>query len=196
VQSNLFVQKTIEEPNLKKIVRSRVTSHINAAMKYFWASLVFQIIVYSLSSHVIVSYWPDKETVLMGLGVILLYIPFTVMLMKKFKQMAGTKMDGQPDKGSSLYQFTTMQTELLQSFYNFKKTYEFVLIPLSTIIGILITFKLYVPGGVSAHPQGAGITFIITLASCIAAIISENRKSFEQPIRQLKHILDEFQNEA
>jgi len=115
--------------------------------------------------------------------------------MKKFKQIASTRFDEQVDKGSSMRQFATQQRDLLQSFYRFKKAYEFVLIPLSAIIGIVIVFKLYVPGGVSDHPVGAIITFIITLASCIAAIVSENRKSFQQPIRHLREILEEFNNE-
>ena len=195
MQSKLS-QDRYEESQLKKIVRSRVATHVNAAMKYFWASFALQIIVYSLCTHVIVTYWPDRETLLMALGVVLLYLPFTVVLMKKFKQIAGTKPGSETDKGASMYQYASQQRELLQSFYNFKRTYEFVLVPLSAVIGIVLTFKLYVPGGVASHPVGAGITFVVTMISCIAAIIAENKKSFEDPIRQLQGVVEEFTSEV
>jgi len=185
-----------DEVALEKIFKSRVKKHTNKAMQYFWASFVLQIIVYALLSHVIVKYWSDSEMLLFSLGGVLLFLPFTIMLMKKFKRIAATKLTGENNTGISLHQYVLRHHALLLSFYNFKKRYEHVLIPLSSAIGVFLTFKLYVPGGVQQHPAGAGITFVITLLSCAMAIRSENKKSFEQPLHQLQEILDEFKSEA
>jgi hypothetical protein len=54
---------------------------------------------------------------------------------------------------------------------------------------------LYVPGGVEEYRQGATITFLVSLASCFAAIYVENQKSFILPIKQLQAVLDEFKVE-
>jgi hypothetical protein len=88
------------------------------------------------------------------------------------------------------------QALMLQSFYLFKKRYELILIPMASAIGVFLTFKLYVPGGIEQHPQAALTTFVITIASCFMAIFSENKKSFEQPIRELRVILEDLKRES
>ena len=192
----VLARQLYDEVALEKIFRSRVKKQTNKAMQYFWASFVLQVLVYALLSHVIVKYWLDTEILLFGLGGVFLFLPFTIMLMKKFKRMATTKLTGEHNTGISLYQYVLRHHALLLSFYNFKKRYELVLIPLSSAIGIFLMFKLYVPGGVQEHPAGAVVTFVITLLSCAMAIRSENKKSFEQPLHQLREILDEFKSEA
>ena len=163
-------------------------------MRYFWASFGLQILVYALLSHVIVKYGSDDETLLFGIAGILLFIPFTVMLMRKFKRMAVTRpKDG--STGTSLRSYVQQQYSLLQSFYTFKKRYEFILIPLAAAIGIFLTFKLYVPGGALAYLTSAISIFVITVVSCALAIVSENKKSFEQPLNELQKIIEEFKLE-
>ena len=189
-------QQPYNKTELEKIFRDRVKKHTNKAMQYFWASFVLQVIVYALLSHVIVKYWSDTTTLLLSMAGVASYIPFTIVLMKKFKQMAATKLVDKSNVGASLHDYTLQHYSLLESFYRFKKRYELTLIPLSSAIGVVLVFKLYVPGGVSQHIIGALISFIITLVSCAIAVRSENEKSFEQPLRQLRNVLDEFNNGA
>jgi hypothetical protein len=184
--------RAYDSVTLENAVKARIKKHTGMSMKYFWASFTLQIIVYSLLSHVIIRYWQNTETVLYSLGGILVSLPFTIMLMKKFKALALIRI--QP--GTSLHDYVLKKHDLLLSFYKFKRWYEFVLIPLSTAIGVVIVFNLYVPGGVWQHLTGAAITFAITIISCAFAIVSENKKSFEQPLHELHEILNEFKREA
>jgi hypothetical protein len=115
--------------------------------------------------------------------------------MRKFKKLV-TQKPLQQHAEASLHDYVFRQQALLRSFYIFKKWYEMFLIPLSCAIGVTLVFELYVPGGVHANGQGAVITFLITLASCIAAIYIENKKSFTLPIKHLQTILDEFEQKA
>ena len=62
------------------------------AMRYCWASFTLQIIVYALLSHVIVKYWSDTEVLGLSILGILLFLPFTIMLMNKFKSIARIKL--------------------------------------------------------------------------------------------------------
>jgi len=193
-------QRTVSVPNyydqtaIEKIVRSRTKKHTNTAMQYFWAAFVLQILVYALLSHVMIKYGSDIETLLFSSAGVLLFLPFTIVLMKKFKRMAITKPE-EGNTGTSLYNYVVKQRGLLQSFYTFKKRYELILIPLSTVIGVFLTFKLYVPGGVEENITGAVVTFVIAIISCILAILSENKKSFEQPLHDLNLLLNEFKAE-
>lgn len=181
------------EESFGRVIKSRVRKNTNASMKYFWASFTLQLLAYALLSHVIVKYWDNRTIVFVGLTGMLAYIPFLVMLMKRFKAIAVTKP--KDSTVSSLRSYVNRRHELLQSFYRFKRRYELFLIPLVSAIGVWLVFQLWVPGGVYAYPSEAVITFGITLISCVAAIWSENKKSFEEPLRQLRQVLDEFKNE-
>ena len=195
-QSSMPDPPAHDHQSLEKIIRSRVKKNMNAAFKYFWLSFTLLVLVYSLLSHVIIKYWGDRQIFYLSIAGVLLFLPFTIMLMQKFKKLATTKISIQEHSGASLHDFVFRQQTLLRNFYRFKKWYELFLMPLSSAIGIIITFKLYVPGGVVEHWVTAIIIFIITLISCMAAIHAENKKSFRKPIRQLQNILEEFKDEA
>lgn len=179
-----------DQASLGKIFKMRVQKNANKAMQYFWASFVLQIVVYALLSHVIVKYWSYPEMVWPGIGGIILYIPFTVILMRKFKSMAVIKLFDHT--GTAMNKYVHKHYHLLESFYRFKTRYELILIPLSAVIGVFLIFRLYVPGGVLAHLGGAAITFAITMVSCALAIHAENKKNFREPLKNLRAILDEF----
>jgi len=191
---NAQVHKPYDHKTLENIIKSRTKKNMKKSMHYFWGALFLQILVYALLSHVIVKYGADTKTLFAGIAGMLLYIPLNILLMKKFKQMAILK-PAQGNSGRTLFQYILQQRALLQSFYTFKKRYELLLIPLSTGIGVFLTFKLFVPGGIEENPTGAIITFLITVAGMVASIRLENKKSFEQPLNDLNRLLDEFQAE-
>ncbi|HET6541372.1 MAG TPA: hypothetical protein VFG46_12860 [Chryseolinea sp.] len=186
--------KPYDHKTLENIIKSRTKKNMKKSMHYFWGAFFLQILVYALLSHVILKYGADTTTLFAGIAGMLLYLPFTILLMKKFKQMAILK-PAQGNSGRTLFQYILQQRALLQSFYTFKKRYELLLIPLSTGIGVFLTFKLFVPGGIEENPTGAIITFLITVAGMVASIRLENKKSFEQPLNDLNRLLDEFQAE-
>src|SRR5688572_19556424 len=80
-----------DQYTLNKIVRARTKKHTHQAMQYFWASFGLQVLVYSMLCAVMVQYGGSVETLLFCITGILLFLPFTIMLMKKFKAMAITK---------------------------------------------------------------------------------------------------------
>ncbi|HEX7014447.1 MAG TPA: hypothetical protein VF191_02995 [Cyclobacteriaceae bacterium] len=179
-----------------KIVRSRVKEHTRTAMQYFWASFVLQLIVYALLSHVIVRYWSDRTIVLPAILGVVLFIPFTIILMTKFKAIATARPTATHDPGAGnapLKEYILHRRDLLSSFYRFKRWYEFILIPLASAIGVFIVFQLYVPGGVAGHQSGAFTILLITLASCAWAIHRENQRNFKAPLAKFDEVLEEFE---
>jgi hypothetical protein len=164
------------------IIRKRTTQHTRESFQYFWASFVMQIIVYALLSHVLIKNFGNGMIMIPAAAGILLYIPFTIMIMNKFKTMAISKSD-------SISAHVQKQYQLLESFYKFKRRYELILIPLISLIGTFITFQLFVPG---FYLKAEIIVFFITLASCIIAIRAENKKSFDIPLSKLRLILEDL----
>lgn len=177
--------KFMTQVEFDKIIKSRTKQHTSEVFKYFWASFAMQILVYAMLGHVVVKYWGELAMIVSLFGV-LLYIPFTIVFMKKYKGMAVA-----PGPINSV---VSKRLELLQSFYTFKKRYELILIPMATFVGTFVAFEIWVPGSIWAFPQGAMITFFITLASCIIAIREENKKSFDIPLSKLKQILDDLRS--
>ncbi|GAB3958638.1 hypothetical protein GCM10028805_53350 [Spirosoma harenae] len=182
---------SLDEASLRKIITSQVRKHTKASFSYFWASFTLQLVVYALCSHLLIKYWSQTEVRLLSLLCMLLYFPFTLILMNKFKRVATGRLTGR--ESASIHNYLVEQYQLLNSFFNFKKRYELILIPVSTAIGVFLTFKLYVPGGVQAFPVGALITYAVTVLSCYVAIRAENRKSFAEPLQQLKTLLQDYQ---
>lgn len=188
--SNRVSGHSYDRAEMQTIIRQRARKHKNVAMKYFWAAFTLQIIVYALLSHVIVRYGSDSGTLLLSLAGIIVFLPFTIVLMRRYKAMAVNRpLD---ESGSSLYNFVLRQYKLLDNFYRFKRRYEIILVPISSAIGTFLVFQLYFPGGFLGNQTGAVITFFVTICSCAYAIYAENKRSFREPLDGMKQLLAEF----
>lgn len=185
----------LDQGSWQKIVKQRANKQRNVSIKYFWAAFTLNIIVYAFLSHIIIRYWEDTPVLLISIFCLLLYVPFTVVLMRKFKRMAILKSKDTHTSGLPIKAYVEQQYHLLNGFYRFKKRYEIILIPLSSAILIWVLFRLYLPGGVLTHPILALVLYLLTLASCIAAIVTENKKRFKQPLAQLEEILRDMEQQ-
>ncbi len=183
----------VDKDRLQELIRQRSKKQKSVVMQYFWASFTLQIIVYALLSHLIIRYRADTPILLVSIVGILLYLPFTVMLLHKYKRMAVLKVSDDQDAGVSVRQYIMSQHTTLLSFYRFKRIYELILIPLSTAMLIWTFFRIYLPGGVVAYPTAALLCFILALVSCAAAIIAENKRNFKEPLKQYEEILQDLQ---
>ncbi|WP_347159424.1 hypothetical protein [Pontibacter chitinilyticus] len=176
--------------SFNQLILSSMKKQNNRIFRYFWATFSLHILVYALLSHVLIRYAGDKETLVLSLIGLLVTVPFTFVMLRRYKQMAVAKMN--PQSMTSLYTSIATQRSRLAAFYKFKKRYECLLIPLLSAIGVLLVFNLYFPGGVRAFPSGAFITYLLTLLSCLLAIRSENSKYFSQPLQEMQAILDDY----
>jgi hypothetical protein len=192
-QTISIAEKTIDEESLYRLLRKKVKKENSDIMRYFWASFILNILVYAMSVHVIVKYWDNQIVFISAMTAILATIPFTAIMLKRYKGMA-VSFDKTKSR-QSIQEYISRQRELLLSFFRFKKRYEWFLIPLNSAIGVIIVFSIFVPGAVMGNLSGALVTYILTLASCAYAVNSENKRSFIRPLNELQSILDEFGNE-
>ncbi len=182
-----------DQAALLAITRARSARQVNRAIQYFWASLTLQLIVYGLLSHVLVRFWGTTDVQWLCFLGMLLYLPFTVVLLGQFKRIARASPGQQADSFS--VKATIQQQYInLNGFYRFKRRYEYGLIPLITALGVYLVFWLYVPGGVGQHLTGATTTYLLFLLACGWAIRRENDNHFKQPLGELERVLDEFKN--
>jgi len=179
-----------DETAMRKLIRSRINKHTRQAYHYFWASLVTQIIMYALLTHVIVKFWGQPAIQLPSLGGILLCLPFTYLLMKKFKTMAAYPLKG--SETTSVQHYIQQQRDQLHDILQFKIRYEVVLVPLICAVGIAVPIGIYMPGGLPANLGFAGALYVLALGVCFFTQRHENQKSFGEPLHRLDGVLEEY----
>ncbi len=175
----------------KKLIQQKMKKQQTAIFKYFWGTFVFHLIVYAMLTHVLVRFWSDSAIVIAALAGLLVTIPFTTIMVRRFSKMASDRFT---DNDSSIVQFITRQRDLLASYFVFKKRYEWMMIPLQCAVGVFIVYHLFMPGGVLAHPLSATIVFALSVISCIAAIRIENKENFAAPLLNLNELIRELGN--
>lgn len=183
----LFIKEEVED-----IINLRIKKEKKAIAGYFWLSLAFQILIYSFASHLVIKYWGDQQIMLLSVAGILLYIPLTLILLKKFKAMYHPLVQNELDIHSNIKN----QYRLLGQFFSFKKKFDLVSIPLTAVILTGILFKLYVPGGTEAYPTGSAIVCAGTILIYGVAAWFENKKHFIKPLRRLRSILEDMEHPA
>ena len=181
-------QPALNKAEVENIIKLRIKKEKKNAAEYFWLSFAYQFLIYAFASHLVIKYWGDNRIMLPSLTGILLYIPLTFILMRKFKAMFNPSAQQSTDIQSNVKnQFT-----LLSQFFSFKKRFDFVSLPLTSVILTGIIFMLYVPGGVEAHITGAVIMCVGTLLVYGVAAWFENKKHFIHPLNRLRYILEDL----
>ena len=179
--------------DLQAIISSRVRKEFKTVSQFVWAAIVYQIILYSFLTHTLFRHWGDLRTMLLCLGGVALYVPLTIAFMRRVRKLFGTQ--GAPGaEVPDLFHKVESEHTRLADFFRFKKRMDWIGVPVSCGIIALVTFTLFVKGGVPANPLAALAFFAIWVATSLVAIHAENRKRFISPLRHLQQVLDDLKN--
>src|SRR5690606_21598278 len=132
--------------SFRNIVQVRIKKQNKMIFRYFWSAFALQNILYGLLCFVLIRYGYEPLIFILSIAGILITLPFTAYMMKRYKQLAKSKL--KRDSNASIYDYVSRQRDLLLDFFKFKKSYEMILVPLSSAIGVALTFELFFPGGV------------------------------------------------
>ena len=179
----------LSKDQMNAVIRSRVNKEKKGIAEYFWVAFVFQVMLYSFGCYLIVKYWNDLQIVLPAAAGILMYIPLTIVLMKKVAGMFNIRPDYAGDIRSGIYN----QRHMLQSFYTFKKRFDVVSILVNSFILVWILFRLYVPGSVEENTFWAVVCFVLLVLMYAIAAWFENRKHFIRPLTEFDGILEDIE---
>ena len=179
----------LNEDSVKRMIVPRVKRERNRVFAYFWSAYFWQLAVYASFTHLVFRFWGDWETVLISLTGIILYLPFTTVLIRKYSRMA------QQDNhfaAESMYDNVQKQYVLLREFFHFKRRFDWVGIPVTCLILAATVFKLWVPGGWIENQTGAIVVFVCALMAFGVAAIFENKKSFTRPMEALQMVMKDM----
>jgi len=65
-------------------------------------------------------------------------------------------------------------------------------VPVSCTIIVVVTFTLFVKGGVEGNPLGSLVVFLLWMGMSLIAIRAENKKRFLSPLRHLELVLNDL----
>jgi hypothetical protein len=180
--------------DLQAIISSRVRKELKTVSQFIWAAIAYQIILYSFLTHTLVHHWGDIQTMLLCLAGAALYIPLTVALLRRVKILYRRPSEALGSAVPDVFHKVEGEYARLADFFQFKKRMDWIGVPVSCAIIVLVTFTLFVEGGVKANPVADLTIFALWIGISLIAIHAENRKRFIAPLRHLEQVLEDLKN--
>jgi hypothetical protein len=180
--------------DLQAIISSRVRKERKTVSQFVWAAIAYQIILYSFLTHTLVRHWGDIQTMLLCLAGAALYIPLTVALLRRVKILYRRPSEALGSAVPDVSHKVEGEYARLADFFQFKKRMDWIGVPVSCAIIVLVTFTLFVEGGVKANPVAGLTIFALWVGMSLIAIHAENRKRFIAPLRHLAQVLEDLKN--
>jgi hypothetical protein len=178
--------------DLQVIVSSRVRKEFKTVSEFVWAAIVYQIILYSFLTNTFIRHWGDMQIMLLCLAGGACYIPLTMALIRRIKTLFGRPSEAAGTPVPDVFHKVEGEYGRLADFFRFKKRMDWIGVPVSCAIIVLVTFTLFVKGGVEGNPLGGLVVFAIWVGLSVIAIHVENKKRFLSPLRQLELVLDDL----
>jgi len=180
--------------DLQAIISSRVRKELKTVSQFVWAAIAYQIILYSFLTHTLVRHWGDIQTMLLCLAGAALYIPLTAALLRRVKILYCRPSEALGSAVPDVFHKVEGEYARLADFFQFKKRMDWIGVPVSCAIIVLVTFTLFVEGGVKANPVAGLTIFALWVGMSLIAIHAENRKRFIAPLRHLEQVLEDLKN--
>ena len=179
---------------LQAIISSRVRKELKTVSQFVWAAIVYQIILYSFLTHTLVRHWGDMLTMVLCLAGAGLYIPLTVALLRRIKILYRRPSEALHSAVPDVLRKVEGEYARLADFFQFKRRMDWIGIPVSCAIIVVVTFTLFIEGGVKASPLAGLAVFALWVGMSLIAIHAENGKRFIAPLRNLERVLADLKN--
>jgi len=175
--------------DFREIAALQVRKQFKKVGEFLWAAITYQVILYSFLAHTIVRQWGDDRIVLLCVVGGALYVPITVALLRRVRELFGRVSEGNGSAVPDVVGHVEKEYARLASFFRFKKRMDWIGVPVSCGIIVLVTFTLFVGGG---QPWAILGLFVVWVGLSTIAIRAENKKRFVVPLRHLELVLDDL----
>jgi len=185
----------LNKEEMKKILAPKIRKEQRFFLEYFFAFYFWLFLLYSALFYFMIRYWGDwifDLLCLIGIGV---YIPYTIVFIKNFRNIR-YKASASPDASlPDIYHQLRLECRSITHYFNFKKRLDLVGMPLLSliIVALLSKFSALPAPGRSLLP--AIIAFLLILGVLTFVTLLQNKKNFIQPLRQLQFIIKELEKD-
>ena len=180
--------------DLQAIISSRVRKELKTVSQFVWAAIAYQIILYSFLTHTLIRHWGEVRIVVLCLAGAAFYIPLTVALIRRVGTLYRHPSEAPGSMAPDVLHKVEGEYARLADFFQFKKRMDWIGVPVSCAIIVLVTFTLFVEKGVEGNPLASLTFFALWVGMSLIAIHFENRKRFISPLRHLEQVLNDLKN--
>src|SRR5580704_11138058 len=173
------------EKDLRATISSRVRKEFKTVSQFVWAAIVYQIILYSFLTRTLIRHWGDMQIMLLCLAGGACYLPLTVALIRRVKTLYRRPSEAPGSPVPDVFHKVQGEYARLADFFRFKKRMDWIGVPVTCAIIVLVTFTLFVAGGVEGNPRASFGLFALWVGMSLIAIHAENRKRFLSPLHRL-----------
>ena len=178
--------------DLQTIVASRVRKEVKKVSEFVWAAIVYQIILYSFLAHTFIRHWGDMKIMLLCLAGAACYIPLTAALIRRKRTLFRRSSEAPGSVVPDVFRKVEDEYARLADFFRFKRRMDWIGAPVSCAIIVLVTFTLFVPGGIEENPLAGLAVFALWVGLSLIAIHAENKRRFISPLRRLELVIDDL----
>jgi hypothetical protein len=178
--------------DLQAIISSRVKKEFKTVSQFVWAAIVYQIVLYSFLTHTLIRHWGDMRIMLLCLAGGAFYIPLTVALIRRIKTLYRRPAEAPGSPVPDVFRKVEGEYAKLADFFRFKKRMDWIGVPVSCAIFVLVTFTIFVQGGIEGNPMGSLVVFAVWVGLSLIAVHAENKKRFISPLRHLELVLNDL----
>ncbi len=179
--------------DLQGIISSRVRRERKTVGEFVWAAIMYQLILYSFLAYTLIRHWGNMQVLLLCLAGGALYIPLTFALIHRVRTLY-RRPEAHESAVPDVLDNVKREYARLSDFFKFKKRMDWIGVPVSCAIVVLVTFSLFVEGGVERNPLSSFAFFALWVGMSLVAVYLENRKRFIYPLRNLKQLLEDLNN--
>jgi hypothetical protein len=180
--------------DFQAIISSRVRKELKTVSQFVWAAIVYQIILYSFLSHTLIRHWGDMRIMVLCLAGAAFYIPLTVALIRRVRTLYRRPSEAPGSPVPDVFHKVEGEYARLADFFQFKKRMDWIGVPVSCAIIVLVTFTLFVKGSVEENPLAGLAVFALWVGMSLIAIHAENKKRFISPLWHLEQVLDDLKD--
>ena len=177
---------------LQAIISSRVRKELKTVSQFVWAAIAYQIILYSFLTHTLIRHWGEMRIVVLSLAGAAFYIPLTVALIRGVGTLFRSPSEAPGSMVPDVLHKVEGEYARLADFFQFKKRMDWIGVPVSCAIIVLVTFTLFVEGGIEGNPLGSLEVFAVWVGLSLIAIHAENKKRFISPLQRLELVLNDL----
>jgi len=184
-QDPLFLSRD----EIEKVIKLRIKKERKAVAEYFWVLFAFQLLIYSFASYLFIRYWGDTQIVALCAAGAIVYVFLTIISIRKFRSMYQPMATHKGDIRANVRN----QYGLLTRFFDFKKKFDLVAIPVNSIVLVGILLRLYMPGGIESHIAEAMVAGAAMILVFGIAAWFENKKHFKRRLRRFELIMEDME---
>ncbi len=182
----------VSRKDLQAIVSERARKELKTVGQFVWAAIVYQIILYSFLVHTLVRNWGNMRIMLLCFAGAACYIPLTFALLRRAKILFRPPSEAPGAPVPDVYHKVKGEYGRLADFFQFKKRLDWIGVPVSCAVIVMVTFTLFVKGGVERNPLAGFAVFSLWVGTSVIAIHAENKKRFITPLRHLEQVLEDL----